>query len=108
MTLVRDEVTIDEVGEATPPPPPARPRRIRRLAMRPRRAIARVHRWLSFALMAWLIVIGLTGAWLVVHDAVESWIHSDRYTTTPGDVGMQAAATPRWPRRRRAPASTTC
>jgi uncharacterized iron-regulated membrane protein len=46
----------------------------------------------SAALLAWLVVISVTGAWLAVHDSVESWIHSERYATTAGDVGMQAAA----------------
>src|SRR6478672_732453 len=91
MTALSDVVAAPP--EVQPPPTTAarRPNRVRRIAMRPRRVIVRVHRWLSFALMAWLIVIGLTGAWLVVHDAVESWMHSDRYTESPGDVGLQAA-----------------
>ncbi len=76
----------DESRRATPG------RRVRTVAMRPRRLIVKTHRWLSFALLAWLVVISTTGAWLVVHDAVESWIQPDRYSTTPGDIGPQAAA----------------
>ena len=68
-----------------------RPSRARRIAMRPRRAMVKVHRWLALILFAWFIVISITGAWLVVHHAVESWIHPDRYTATDGDVGAQAA-----------------
>jgi uncharacterized iron-regulated membrane protein len=66
-------------------------RRVRSVAMRPRRVIVKTHRWLSVALLAWLVVISTTGAWLVVHDAVESWIHPERYATTSGDIGLQAA-----------------
>jgi uncharacterized iron-regulated membrane protein len=38
-----------------------------------------------------LVVISLTGAWLVSNDAIESWLHGDRYASTDGDVGPQAA-----------------
>jgi uncharacterized iron-regulated membrane protein len=41
--------------------------------------------------VAWVIVVGVTGAWLVGHDAIESWLDGDRYQATPGDVGPQAA-----------------
>jgi uncharacterized iron-regulated membrane protein len=64
---------------------------IRRVAMRPRRVVVTVHRWLSMALMAWLVVISITGAWLVVSDSVESRLHSERYAASEGDVGIQAA-----------------
>jgi uncharacterized iron-regulated membrane protein len=67
-------------------------RRVRTLAIRPRQLVVRTHRWLSFALLAWLVVISSTGAWLVVHDAVESWFNPDRYASTSGDIGLQAAA----------------
>jgi uncharacterized iron-regulated membrane protein len=78
----RDTATRTESGSAMS---------IRRLAMRPRRVLVKTHRWLSFVLMAWLVVISVTGAWLVVSDSVESWVHSERYATTSGDVGLQAA-----------------
>jgi uncharacterized iron-regulated membrane protein len=64
---------------------------VRRVAMRPRRALVKLHRWLSFGLMAWLLVISVTGAWLTVHHAIESRIHSARYANIPGDVGPEAA-----------------
>ena len=66
-------------------------RRVRAVAMRPRRVLVKVHRWLSIPLFAWLIVISLTGAWLVMSKPVESWLHPHRYDTTPGDVGPEAA-----------------
>ena len=39
--------------------------RVRSIAMRPRRTMVKVHRWLAIVLMAWLAVAALTGAWLV-------------------------------------------
>ncbi len=66
-------------------------RKVRAVAMRPRRVLVRVHRWLSIALFAWLVVIGLTGSYLVVSDAIESWVHPHRYHVTNGpDVGIDA------------------
>jgi uncharacterized iron-regulated membrane protein len=49
------------------------------------------HRWLSIALLAWLVVIALTGAWLVERHAIADWTHGDRYRTSAGDVGPAAA-----------------
>jgi uncharacterized iron-regulated membrane protein len=79
----------DTETEATP----ARKRRglVRRIAMRPRRILVKAHRWLSLGLLAWIAVVSLTGAWLVAHHAVESWIDPGRYHSTSGDVGPQAA-----------------
>ena len=69
----------------------SRRRRLRTVAMRPRRVLVLVHRWLALALVAWVVVVAATGAWLVSHDAIESWFHGGRYDSTPGDVGPQAA-----------------
>jgi uncharacterized iron-regulated membrane protein len=89
MTDVLTDVRVNEIERR---PEPARRRRlVRRVAMRPRRVIVRVHRWLSIGLFAWLIVVSATGAWLAVHHAVESWWNGDRYEATAGDVGPQAA-----------------
>ena len=42
-------------------------------------------------MFAWLVVIGLTGSYLAVSDAVESWAHPHRYHVTDGpDVGLDA------------------
>jgi uncharacterized iron-regulated membrane protein len=65
---------------------------VRRVAMRPRRTVVVAHRWLSLVLLAWLVVISITGAWLVERHAIESWLHGERYRSTAGDVGPQAAA----------------
>lgn len=59
--------------------------------MRPRRSLVRVHRWLSIALLGWLLVISVTGAWLVQRHAIEGWLNPGRYDTTTGDVGPDEA-----------------
>jgi uncharacterized iron-regulated membrane protein len=64
---------------------------VRRMAMRPRRSLVVLHRWLGIGIFLWICVIGLTGAWLVESNAFESWIHPGRYEHTPGDVGPSAA-----------------
>ncbi|HEV7720162.1 MAG TPA: PepSY-associated TM helix domain-containing protein, partial [Iamia sp.] len=63
----------------------------KRLSKRIRRLIVLLHRWVSFALLAWVVVISLTGAWLVFGPAFDSWLHRDRFATTSGDVGPAAA-----------------
>jgi uncharacterized iron-regulated membrane protein len=65
--------------------------RRRRLIMRPRRLFVKVHRWTSLVLLAWLVVIGVTGAWLAVNDGVESQFDRSLYRATDGDVGFDAA-----------------
>jgi uncharacterized iron-regulated membrane protein len=80
-----DAPTIDA------PTRPARRSSVRRAFMRPRRFVVKVHVWSSLALLAWLVVVSVTGAWLVFHNAFEGWLNPDRYDTTPGDVGPQAA-----------------
>ena len=88
-------VEQEEVAASTDPirveRSPWRTSRTRRAAMRPRRLLVRVHRWLSIGLFLWIVIVATTGAWLVVHDAVESWINPDRYAATGGDIGAQAA-----------------
>lgn len=96
-----DPAVVAEPPEVAEPAAPEKPittrdrspngSRARRWAMRPRRAIVKVHRWLALALTLWVIVIGITGAWLVSHDAFESWMHRDRYDHTAGDVGADEA-----------------
>jgi uncharacterized iron-regulated membrane protein len=66
-------------------------RRLRAVAMRPRRFLVRAHRWLAIGLLAWVAIMALTGAWLVFNDAIGSWFHSERYRATSGDVGPDAA-----------------
>jgi uncharacterized iron-regulated membrane protein len=100
-TIERPVARIGDPQTSVTTPDPDSPRRwnrsrrgaqrARSAAMRSRRPLVRVHRWMSFGLMAWLVVISITGAWLVEHDAIESWIHSGRYRATSGDIGLQAA-----------------
>ncbi|MET0461241.1 MAG: PepSY-associated TM helix domain-containing protein, partial [Ilumatobacteraceae bacterium] len=91
-------VTIDEelsrAPAATEPvvPPSRTPRRrVRRLFMRPRHLVVTIHRWTSIALLAWIVVVSLTGAWLVFHNTFEGWLNPGRFDTTAGDIGPQAA-----------------
>lgn len=66
-----------------------RPRR--RVATKVRRAMVKLHRWVSFTLLGWVAVVSVTGGWLVFSDLYESWLHPSRYATSDGDVGAQAA-----------------
>src|SRR6478609_7937858 len=92
MTVLQDTTATDEPTEPVPPAQARRSRgRVRRMAMRPRKVIVRLHRWVSIGLVAWVVVISLTGAWLVEHHAIESWLHGSRYRGTSGDVGPDRA-----------------
>ena len=54
--------------------------------------LVRIHRWLSFTTLVWVLIVSITGAWLVFAPTFESWIHPDRYEATGGeDIGAQAA-----------------
>jgi uncharacterized iron-regulated membrane protein len=53
--------------------------------------MVKVHRWLAIGLMAWLVVIALTGAWLVEDRQLDAWLHPERFEHTDGDVGPAAA-----------------
>ena len=65
-------------------------RPVHRALMRPRRLFVKVHRWLSFLLLAWLVVVCLTGAWLTIDGPINRWLHGDLYESTEGDVGVAA------------------
>ena len=67
------------------------PSRIRRWAMRPRRGLVKVHRWLSLGLMVWIVIVAFTGAWLVERHQLDAWLHPGRYDATSGDVGPERA-----------------
>lgn len=93
-TIIEDEVVE---GDALAAPTHAADieRRIgggKKLSKRVRRVFVLLHRWVSFALLAWVVVISLTGAWLVFAPAFDSWLHRDRFQSTGGeDVGPAAA-----------------
>ena len=85
----RSRLPIEDEPAAAPSAP--RRRRVRRLFMRPRQLVVKVHRWTSIALLAWLVIVSLTGAWLVFHNTFEGWLNPGRFDTAEGDVGPQAA-----------------
>ena len=95
MVMVDDGRRIDDdavPSSASAPAPPAPKRqRTRAVFMRPRRAVVKIHRWTSIALVAWIVVVSLTGAWLVFHHVFDSWLNPGRYEATAGDIGPQAA-----------------
>lgn len=69
MTTVDHEQELD-LREALPGPagPAQRHRkrgRARHVFMRPRKALVKVHRCLSLGLIGWIVIVALTGAWLV-------------------------------------------
>jgi uncharacterized iron-regulated membrane protein len=92
MATIEAEVAAPAAAEpaAVAARPPQRPH-VRRLFMRSRRVVVKVHRWLSIALLAWIAIVSLTGSWLVFHNVFEGWLNPGRYDSTPGDVGPQAA-----------------
>ena len=60
--------------------------------MKPRGWLVKIHRWLSFTTLIWVLIISITGAWLIFAPTFESWIHPDRYeVTSDEDIGAQAA-----------------
>src|SRR4051794_35488590 len=63
----------------------------RRLAMRPRRALVRVHRYLGLTLALWVVLQGLTGMVLVGADQINAWSRPELFHRTDGDVGPAAA-----------------
>jgi uncharacterized iron-regulated membrane protein len=64
----------------------------RPVAMRARRWVVRAHRWTSLGLLAWLVVISITGAWLVERHAIDGWLNPGRYDTSTGAaIGIDEA-----------------
>ena len=80
--------------------------------MRPRRVLVKAHRWLALGLMAWLVVVALTGAWLVESHQLDAWLHPGRYDAvgrrrrvrTRAIEAAEAEMPRRRPRLRRHPA----
>jgi uncharacterized iron-regulated membrane protein len=91
ITLDTPDSVVDG-GPLTPAPTARRTSPVRRIFMRPRRVLVKVHRWTSIVLLAWIVVISITGAYLVAHDSLEAWFHQDRFEHSgDGDVGPDAA-----------------
>ena len=95
--IIPTEPAEGDLEEVAPTPEPrlgirARRRALtRKVMMRPRKLLVKLHRWLGIGLFAWLVIVSITGSWLVIHDAGESIVHPDRYDTSPGDVGVDKA-----------------
>ena len=83
---------IEPEGSAAPDTVTRKVPPLRRLFMRPRRVLVKAHRWISFLLLAWVVVVTVTGAWLVFGDALNAHVlRPGLYDQGDDDVGMQAA-----------------
>ena len=89
MTTVEEQAT-DVVEPAAPSPSAPKKKsggRTRKFFMRPRKAGVKVHRWLSLGLMVWIVIVAITGAWLVESHQFEAWMNrvaSTRRRVTSG------------------------
>jgi uncharacterized iron-regulated membrane protein len=68
-------------------------RRPRAVSKRIRSFLVVVHRWLSLGLTVWVVIISVSGAWLVFNQRFDAWLHAERYEQTDGDVGPAAVMT---------------
>ncbi|MFT3851528.1 MAG: PepSY-associated TM helix domain-containing protein [Ilumatobacteraceae bacterium] len=83
--MLPSAATIVDEAEQIAPRPNAPTRR------RGRQQAIRLHRWTGWFLLAWVVFESLTGAYLVVGNDIDRWIHHDRWVTTSGaDVGPVA------------------
>lgn len=69
----------------------ARAARRQPIAMRPRRQLLKLHRWIGLVLVAWALLQGLTGATLTFADQLNAWSRPELYERSEGDVGPDAA-----------------
>lgn len=99
MSLVLDGPRPSDAPSEPEPSPDAarpaatkrRPRRIHRFLVRRRGPFVKVHRWLSFVLLAWVVVESVTGAAIVFASDIDHAWNRDAFTSTPGDVGVDEA-----------------
>lgn len=96
MTLLEDPAELDDVPivddvGATPRRGAMRPRLHRFMTAR-RGVFVKVHRWLSFVVLIWIVVESLTGSAIVFAGEIDRFVNSEQFDATPGDVGMPAAA----------------
>ena len=53
--------------------------------------LVKVHRWVSFVLLAWVVLEGLTGSALVFAPEIDHAVNHAQFTPTAGDVGPAKA-----------------
>lgn len=56
-----------------------------------RGVFVKIHRWLSFFVMIWIVLESVTGAAIVFDAEIDRWWNSEEFAVTPGDVGPDAA-----------------
>ena len=61
------------------------------LATRLRRIWLNVHLWIGIGLAVLLVPIGLSGSFLVWHDAIDPWLYPARYAVTAQDRMLPAS-----------------
>lgn len=62
-----------------------------RFLVRRRAPLVKAHRWLSFVLLAWVVVESVTGSAIVFANQIDHVWNRDVFTSTSGDVGIEAA-----------------
>jgi uncharacterized iron-regulated membrane protein len=82
-------MTTDTAAPTTTPS--ARTGKRRSLAMRPRGALLKTHRWVSLVLAVWVVIQGLTGAILVFDDQINAWSRPELFKHTKGAGAGPAA-----------------
>lgn len=66
-------------------------RQLHRLMTARRGIFVKVHRWLSFTVMIWILLESVTGAAIVFDHEIDRWWNSEHFAVTEGDVGLDAA-----------------
>ena len=61
------------------------------LAMRPRKQLLKVHRWVGLFIGVWALLQGLTGALMTYGDQINAWSRPELYDRSDGDVGADDA-----------------
>ncbi|WP_426574739.1 PepSY-associated TM helix domain-containing protein [Aquihabitans sp. McL0605] len=83
---------VPEAEEAVAPPAAARRRvprrRLHRFLVARRAPLVKVHRWLSFLLLLWIVVESVTGSSIVFAGDIDRLWNADQFSTTAGDVGL--------------------
>lgn len=85
------ESTPAVITEPRPAEPRSPRRRMRRSFVARRGVVVRAHRWLSFLLLAWIVLECLTGSTIVFADEIDRAWNDAAFTTSDGDIGLAAA-----------------